>query len=184
MLRGYDRRQVDAFLARCARSLREHDAVLPELGALETRHDVEPVTARDVRDVRFRVVRRGYDLAEVDALLRRVAAVLPALPEPPPPNWDAEPLPPAVAPGPGLRTALRGYRRDDVDAFLVRCAHSLRARVCEVPELVALTGRPRVGPPLSAAEVEQVQFPMVWGGYAADPVDGLLDRVQAALRRR
>jgi DivIVA domain-containing protein len=156
--------------------------VLPELTGLEARQDVEPVTARDVREVRFSVVRRGYDLAEVDTVLRRVAAALPAVPEPPVPSWDADPVPPALAPGPGLRAALRGYRRDDVDAFLVRCAHSLGASVAEVPELAALTGRPRVGLPLSAPEVESAQFPMVWGGYASDPVDALLDRVQALLR--
>lgn len=186
MLRGYDRRQVDAFLVRCAASLRTHGVALSELagrdGELPAGGDVEPVTARDVREVRFSLVRVGYDLAEVDVLLRRVAAALPPVPEPPAPTWDTEPVPAAVAPGPGLRTALRGYRREDVDPFLVRCAHSLRTRVAEVPELVALTGRPRVAPPLTPREVEQVQFRMVWRGYAVDPVDALLDRVQAVLR--
>jgi DivIVA domain-containing protein len=135
-----------------------------------------------VRDVRFPLVLRGYDLAEVDALLRRVARALPDPPEADPPSWEGEPVPPALGPGPGLRTSWRGYVRDDVDAFLVRCAHSLGARVAEVPELASLTGEPRTGRPLTAREVDAVQFRLVRGGYAPDAVDALLDRVQALLR--
>lgn len=181
MARGYDRSKVDAFLARCAASLGEERlAELPELARLRRDSVRAGVSARQVRDVRFPVRLRGYDLAEVDALLRRVAAALPQ--EPAPADWDPEPVPPTLGPGPGLRRALRGYVRDDVDAFLVRCAHSLGERVHEVPELAALTGRPRTGVRLRASDVEHVRFRMVWRGYAVDAVDALLDRIQAVLR--
>lgn len=136
------------------------------------------MTARDVREVRFPVVLGGYDLAQVDRVLREVARLLP---DPPRRGWDADPVPPASGPGPHLRTALRGYARDDVDAFLVRCAHSLRERVGEVPELAPLTARPRTGEPLTADDVETVQFPVVRRGYAPDAVDALLDRVRVLL---
>jgi DivIVA domain-containing protein len=137
----------------------------------------EPLTAGDVRAAHFAVVLGGYDMAEVDAVLRQVARLLPERTP-----WEADPEPPAAGPGPALRGALRGYARDDVDDFLVRCAHSLRSRVRELPELAPLTARPRTGEPLTPREVETVQFSMVLRGYAPDAVDDLLDRVRALLR--
>jgi DivIVA domain-containing protein len=142
----------------------------------------EPVTAADVRAARFPVAVRGYDLADVDALLRRVAASLAAR-EGERPQWPAPPVPPAPGEAPQLRTARRGYDQPEVDAFLVRCAHSLGAGVAQVPELAPLTRAPRVGPPLRARDVGQVQFRLVRRGYAIDEVDLLLDRVEQALRR-
>jgi len=182
--KGYDRRKVDAFLARCATSLDARGVDLPELAAhRRPGAGLEPVTPRAVREVRFPVVLRGYDLAQVDALLRRVAAALPAVDEPAPPRWRGEPVAPALGPGPALPSSVRGYLRADVDALLVRCAHSLGDRVGEVPELASLTGQPRTGQPLTADDVERVRFPMVWRGYRVDAVDALLDRVQQVLRR-
>ena len=137
----------------------------------------EPLTAVDVRAVRFRVVLHGYDLAEVDALLRQVVGLLPDRP-----TWETGPVPPTGGSGPQLRSALRGYAPGAVDAFLVRCAHSLQGRVRELPELAALTGAPRTGEPLTAGEVDTAQFPMVYRGYAPDDVDALLDRVRLLLR--
>lgn len=134
-----------------------------------------------MRDVRFPVVLRGYDLAEVDALLRRVAHALELLDGPR--AWDSEPVAPASAVGPELRTALRGYARGDVEPFLVRCAHSLGERVREVPELAALTAQPRLGLPLTVGEVARAQFRLDWRGVDPVQVDALLDRVQALLPR-
>jgi DivIVA domain-containing protein len=131
-----------------------------------------------VREVRFPVVLGGYDLAEVDAVLRAVGRLLP---EAPGPAWPGPPVPAADGPGPDLRPARRGYARDEVDAFFVRCAHSLGERVGQVPELAALTGRPREGDPLSVRDVDAVQFRLVSRGYAPDAVDTLLDRVRALL---
>jgi DivIVA domain-containing protein len=178
-LRGYARRDVDALLDRCAAALGDRRTEVPELAGRTPSPCVLPAVARDVREARFRVVVGGYDLAEVDALLRRLAGVLP---DPPRPCWDGAPLPPAPGPGPRLRTALRGYARDDVDVFLVRCAHSLGRRVGEVPELAALTGAPRVGEPLDARDVDTAQFPLAYRGYAPEAVDALLDRVRDRLR--
>ena len=183
MLKGYHRRDVDVFLVRCSTSLDAHGVHLPELASYRRPGaPVAPVTAREVRAVRFPVVLRGYDLAEVDALLRRITAALPDL-EPPRPSWQAAPVPPLLGPGPALPGGLRGYLRADVDAFLVRCAHSLGARVGEVPELASLTGQPRTGHPLTAQDVADIAFPLVWRGYQVDAVAVLLDRVEAALRR-
>ena len=90
-------------------------------------------------------------------------------------------MPPTEGPGPGLRLALRGYAPDDVEPFLVRCAHSLGARVAEVPELAPLTGRPRTGTPLLARDVRDVQFRIVLRGYALAEIDALLDRIESRL---
>lgn len=57
-----------------------------------------PLTADDVRRVRFGVVFRGYRMDEVDALLDRVAAQLPPAP-------SAPPEPPAAAIETGSETA-------------------------------------------------------------------------------
>jgi DivIVA domain-containing protein len=136
------------------------------------------VSARDVREARFPVVLGGYDLAEVDRLLRDVAQRLPEVSRP---TWDAAPVLPGPGPGPQLRTPLRGYDRAHVDAFLVRCAHSLRARVAELPELAPLTAAARTGEPLTAREVDAAQFRLVYRGYAPNEVDALLDRVRERL---
>jgi DivIVA domain-containing protein len=180
-LRGYQRSAVDAFLVRCARALGARLADFPELAPHgRSLRDAEPVTAHDVRDVRFPVVLRGYDLAAIDLLLRRVQAALAE--DAPAPAWAGEPVPPAIGPGPALRSAARGYAREEVDGFFVQCAHSLGERVGRVPELAALTGRPRTGVPLTARDVENVQFRMVLRGYAPGQVDDLLDRVAAELK--
>ena len=184
--RGYERRAVDAVLARCAASLRERAAEFPELAGLPPAPDGSPpLDAADVRDLRFPVVRRGYDTAQVDALLARVAAALPG--EDARPDWEDEaPPPPADGPEAALTTvhlSVRGYDRHEVEDFLVRCAHTLGERVSEVPELAPLQARPRTGRPVRARDVETVQFSVRLRGYAVDEVDALLDRVAAALTR-
>jgi DivIVA domain-containing protein len=82
-----------------------------------------------------------------------------------------------------VRTTLRGYRRVEVDAFLDRCAAALGLAAAELPELAARGGLVS-GPPVTADEVAQVQFRIELRGYGLDDVDELLDRVEAALRRR
>jgi len=162
---------------RCAYTLGARREEFPELTGYPPTVGVR-LTAADVRRAEFPLALRGYETAQVDALLERVAAALPAAPA-----WAAEPVPvPAGAPSsPGLRTTLRGYATAEVDAFLVRCAHSLGRRVGQVPELVGLTGRPRSGEPLTPQQVATVQFRVVLRGYALDQVDALLDRTQQAL---
>ena len=80
-----------------------------------------------------------------------------------------------------MRTALRGYRCADVDAFLDRCAAALGTRAAEIPELRGRGGLSRGG--LTADEVAHHTFPIAFRGYALDEVDALLDCVEAALRR-
>lgn len=152
---------------------------MPELAARRATGSAQ-VTARDVREARFPVVLGGYDLAEVDAVLRQVSRLLPD-PEAEHRRWTADAVAPGAGPALSLGTARRGYAREDVDAFLVRCAHSLRERVAEVPELAPLTAAPRTGEPLTTRDVDAVQFRLVRGGYAPDRVDALLDRVRALL---
>ena len=178
--RGYERRAVEDVLVRCRASLGADAAGFPELDGLPAADPAAPLLdAGDVRALRFPVVHRGYDVLQVDDLLRRVAAALPEER----PGWDEPASAPAAGPGPQLRTAVRGYDREEVDAFLVRCAHSLGSRVDAVPELAPLLGRPRTGERLRARDVETVQFPVRLRGYALHEVDALLDRVAAALGR-
>jgi DivIVA domain-containing protein len=151
---------------------------VPALAGRSPRPDVAAVSARDVREAQFPLVLGGYDLAEVDRLLRDLVQRLPEVSRP---TWDADPVSPAPGPGPQLRTSLRGYARRDVDAFLVRCAHSLRTRVAELPALAPLTAQPRTGEPLTARDVDGAQFRLVHRGYAPQAVDALLDQVRERL---
>lgn len=181
--RGYDRSAVDDVLSRCAASLGERAAAVPELAGVAPADPARPaLDAGDVRALRFEVVRGGYDVAQVDALLLRLSVALPQ--EDARPRWSGAPRVVAAAgDGPRLRVRVRGYDREQVDAFLVRCAHSLADRVDAVPELRPLLARPRAGEPLRARDVEVAQFPVRLRGYALDEVDALLDRVAVALAR-
>lgn len=182
-LRGYDRRAVDAFLQRCTHSLGPRAAAVPGLPAPAAGPALPALDADDVRAARFPVVLLGYATSEVDALLDRVAGALPG--DDARPRWSG---PPVRAEQVGqqeallsLHVGLRGYDTAEVDAFLVRCAHSLGPRVREVPELVGLLCRPRDGEPLRGRDVETVQFRVRARGYAIEQVDALLDRVAAVL---
>jgi DivIVA domain-containing protein len=185
VMRGYDRDAVDAFLARCRASLGDADHALPELRDVRPPVDpLPPLDAGDVRAVQFPVTLRGYDMAQVDELLNRFAAALPAVERRP--GWDVPP--PAAVPagtGPGLRKVVRGYDVAEVDAFLSRCAHTLAEsgarRIGAVPELAPLLRVPRTGEPLRARDVEVVQFHVRGRGYDIEQVDALLDRVAVAL---
>ncbi len=63
-LRGYDRSQVDALVARAAAALRSIDPALRQ------------AVARDVRSAAFRVALRGYDRAQVDDYFAGILAAL------------------------------------------------------------------------------------------------------------
>jgi DivIVA domain-containing protein len=196
-MRGYERRAVDAFLRRCAASLGPRAVDFPELRSLARPSAGTPLLdAGDVRRALFPVALRGYDIAQVDSLLEAVAAALPGedarptwQPAPPEPSQTSGPAQAAVGGGPAgpppisLRAALRGYDVAEVDAFLVRCAHSLGPRIDRVPELRPLLSAPRSGAPLRARDVETAQFRIRRRGYAVDEVDALLDRVAVALAR-
>lgn len=182
-LRGYDRRAVDQFLSRCVRSLGDRAVQLPELAATRPAETGPFLDARDVREALFPVVLGGYQTEQVDALLERVAAVLPG--DDARPGWCGPALDPAalelvVAPL-DLPVTLRGYDRAEVEEFLARCAHSLGRRVRQVPELAGLLCRPRAGPVLRPRDVEMVQFRVRTRGYDIEQVDALLDRVMSAL---
>ncbi|HWH30692.1 MAG TPA: DivIVA domain-containing protein [Mycobacteriales bacterium] len=178
--RGYSRRAVDEFLARCAASLADRAADVPGLPPPAS-GDLPRLDAGDVRDVRFPVVVGGYDMAEVDALLTRVAKVLPAVSDRP--GWGGDAPASAVGEPLHLRRSAQGYDAEQVLAFLTRCAHTLGPRVSEVPELAGLLRRPRTGDPVRARDVETVQFRVRLGGVSVEQVDALLDRVAGALGR-
>jgi len=73
-------------------------------------------------DVPFLIVLRGYDIAEVDALISRADAAL----------GSADPATRAAVArellGPGLRIRLRGYDRLQVDKRLAALADQLSTR--------------------------------------------------------
>jgi DivIVA domain-containing protein len=183
-LRGYDRRAVDEFLARCAASLGPRVMEFPELRGIRCSDGALPrLDAGDVRQASFAVVLRGYEPQQVDALLERVMAALPG--EEARPAWaDPDPAGGAAPSEPlALRLTVRGYDMREVDEFLVRCAHSLGPRVDSVPELRPLLASARTGEPLRARDVEVAQFRIRTRGYDVESVDDLLDRVARALSR-
>lgn len=183
-LRGYDRRAVDAFLQRCAESLAECVSEVPELAGFPPGAGRPALDARDVREAQFPVVVRGYDTAQVDALLARVAAALPG--DDARPAWSGLPVDAralGLDPAPlDLPVTLRGYDRAEVEEFLTRCAHTLGERVRRVPRLAGLLCRPRTGAPLRPRDIELAQFHVRARGYDIEQVDALLDDVTAALR--
>lgn len=179
-LNGYERSAVDAFLRRCVRSLGPGAAALPELAAVRPAESGPRLDAGDVRAARFDVVLRGYDAAQVDALLQQVAAALPD--ERQRPAWPDDAVPVAGAPStPPLRTTVRGYDTAEVDAFLSRCAHTLNGRLEALPELAGWLSGPRTGAPVRARDVEVAQFHVRARGYDIAQVDALLDRLCAEL---
>jgi DivIVA domain-containing protein len=162
-VRGYDRRQVDAFLTRCAQALS------PDGSAHSLDQIPHPrVTREEVDEVVFQRRWGGYDVGHIDALLDRIARVLPS---------GITGTMPVVRPAP-LKPAWFGYSRREVDAFLWLCRSALGPDAvhvglpaAEVPQFV-----------LAPQAVRAAVFSRGLRGYAMGSVDLLLDAVETRLR--
>ena len=165
--KGYSRKQVDAFLARADLALQ---------GALPG------VTATDIRRAGFELVRRGYEVEEVDAALDEMELQAVHLGTTTSrrgrldPTSDAAYLrqelsAPYMQRFPRVRFLRRGYDLDDVDDFLDRVCAALD-RTLE-PDCLDIRDAER----LDVAEVRTVAFRPRRGGYSEDAVDEALDRV-------
>jgi DivIVA domain-containing protein len=160
--KGYDKKSVDAFVSRARRAF--------EAGG-------EPLTAADVRQASFPLVRHGYAIASVDAALGRIEdafaarerstavaeagvqawvghtrelaqEVLDRLSRPPQHRFDRV-------------SALRyGYRVSEVDLVTDKLARYLET-----------------GESVTVEQVRSVAFRMQRGGYRETQVDAVLDAV-------
>ncbi|NDU76016.1 DivIVA domain-containing protein [Actinomadura sp. DSM 109109] len=158
VLRGYDRSQVDALLKRISLAL----------------SGGPPMSADDVRGVRFTTVLRGYDHRAVDELLRECIRELQArapMRERPGrtrarPGWLINWIQNARFSGSGMRP---GYDVRDVDAFLERVIAGLRG----------------AAPQVTARDVRESAFRTVrlGPGYDEQEVDRFLLQLAAALER-
>ncbi|GAA3998942.1 hypothetical protein GCM10022247_18990 [Allokutzneria multivorans] len=151
--RGYDEKQVDAFLARVEATMRGKDSITPQ----------------QVADIRFTPPRRGkpgYDADGVDALLDRLALSLTQLP----PRSKPKPMPMLTAedvrkvafhrPRPGEV----GYDEIEVDQFLDRVEATLQGE-----------------DQISLKDVQRVRFHSPapgHGGYDNGEVDAFLDLLE------
>lgn len=161
--KGYEQRAVDAFLARARRSF--------EAG------DDEIVTAAEVRQVAFPLVRRGYSIAAVDTALGRIEDAFAirereeALARVGAERWvdhareTAQVVLDRLSRPRGHRFArvssLRyGYRIDEVDIVADKIARYLATGEAVTPE-----------------QVRAVAFRMQRGGYREVQVDAVLDAV-------
>jgi len=160
--KGYEKQAVDDFLARARTAF--------EVGG-------EPLTATDVRQVAFPLVRRGYAIASVDAALGRIEDAFAAR--------DRES---ALSEG-GVREWV-GQTRDTAQTVLDRLSRprghrfdrvsSLRYgyRIDEV-DLVSdkISGYLETGRSVTVEQVRSVAFRMQRGGYREAQVDAALDAV-------
>lgn len=161
-VRGYARASVDSFLAR-ARAAFESDS-----GEL---------TAREVREVAFPLVRKGYEVAAVDAALARIEDALAArererrVADAGIHDWvgQAKDRAQEVLDRLSRRRTRRfdrvgvmrhGYRIDEVDIVTDKLAAYLES-----------------GEPVTVDQVRQVAFRVQRGGYREDQVDAVLDAV-------
>ncbi|MGN6244544.1 MAG: DivIVA domain-containing protein [Motilibacteraceae bacterium] len=172
MSKGYRREQVDGWLNRVETAMRLTDGM-------------PTVSSAEVRRVGFDLVRRGYDVAAVDAHLDRleelaVAAETEAevsvgrLADPVAGVRDADRLAHELQAPDGERFAhapllTRGYDPRDVDAFV---------------EEVLLPGLTGAAPLPAADQVRSVVFRARRGGYDEGAVDDALDAVVDHLLRR
>ncbi|GAA1847813.1 DivIVA domain-containing protein [Microbacterium koreense] len=162
--KGYEKRAVDAFLARARASF-------------ETDADAERMSAATVRQAAFPLVRHGYAIAAVDAALGRIEDAFAAreredaLSRRGADAWveaareTAQVVLDRLSRPRGRRftrvSAVRyGYRVDEVDIVGDRIAQYLES-----------------GQSLSIEQVRQVAFRMQRGGYREVQVDSLLDAV-------
>jgi len=163
--RGYDRAQVEEFLAR-ARSAFEGGA-----------SDEEPLTAEDVRTAGFRLVPRGFSVEAVDQALGRIEEAFAsrerrrALDATGPDAWveqartDAQEILEHLA-------RPRRHRFARVSGFSHGYAPAEVDAVCD-----RITAFLSTGEPLEADQVRQAAFRMVRRGYREEQVDALFDAV-------
>jgi DivIVA domain-containing protein len=160
--KGYEKRAVDAFLIRAREAFEE--------GA-------EPMTASEVRQVAFPIVRRGYAIGAVDAALGRIEDA-----------FAAREREHAVSNG-GVR-AWVGQTRETAQAVLDRLSRPKGRRFDRVGmlrygyridevDLVAdkLARYLETGESVTVEQVRAVAFRMERGGYREAQVDAVLDAV-------
>lgn len=164
--RGYDAAAVDAFLARARESFEADDVVAGVA-----------VTASDVRDVSFPLVRGGYAIGPVDAALGRVEDA-----------FAAQERQQTIS-----RMGARAWvqqKREDAQVVLDRLGRPRRHRFDRVSvvhygyrieevDLVAdrIAGYLTDGTGLTVEQVRSVAFRMQRGGYRETQVDAVLDAV-------
>jgi DivIVA domain-containing protein len=165
LARGYHPRQVEQFLTRVE---------LAKQGAMP------PVSAREIRETGFELVRHGYQVEPVDAALDALELEAVVLAAAASRRGRADPAAeiaylrrelsgPYMRRFPRQRFPRRGYHIDDVDEFVDRVIATLDA---------AAAGGPRGGPgAVTLVDVRTVAFRPKRGGYAEEAVDEALDRV-------
>jgi len=160
--KGYEKRAVDAFLARARAAF--------EVGG-------EPLTAADVRQVSFPLVRHGYAIPSVDAALGRIEDAFAAR--------ERE----AVLARSGAHVWV-GQTRETAQTVLDRLARPKRRRFDRVSalrygyridevDLVSdkLARYLETGDSVTVEQVRSVAFRMQRGGYREAQVDAVLDAV-------
>lgn len=163
--RGYERAQVETFLAR-ARAAFEGGST-----------DEEPLTAEDVRSAGFRLVSRGFSVDAVDQALGRIEEAFAArerrraLDEAGPQAWVER----ARAEAQEILQHLQRPRRH---RFARVSAFSHGYAPAEVDAVVdRISAFLSDGAPLDAEQVRQAAFRMARRGYREEQVDALLDAV-------
>lgn len=160
--KGYEKKAVDAFLARARNAF--------EVGG-------EPLTAAEVRQVSFPLVRHGYAIASVDAALGRIEDAFAA-------RERAEVLSKVGA------RAWVGRTRETAQTILDRLARPKRRRFDRVSalrygyrmdEVDLVTDKIarylEAGDSVTVEQVRSVAFRMQRGGYSETQVDAVLDAV-------
>ena len=122
-------------------------------------------------DVRLPVALRGYDRAQVDALLERITATL---------HHGRWGLTADEVRRARFDIVLRGYEQRAVDELLQEAIRELQA----VAPMGARPGRPKVHPEWLIGWIQSVRFSgsRFRTGYDPRDVDAFLDRVVAGLR--
>ena len=160
--KGYEKKAVDAFVSRARKAF--------EVGG-------EPLTAADIRQASFPLVRHGYAIASVDAALGRIEDAFAA-------RERAEVLAKVGA------RAWVGQTRETAQAVLDRLARPKRQRFDRVSalrygyrieEVDLVTDKIarylEAGDSVTVEQVRSVAFRMQRGGYREAQVDAVLDAV-------
>jgi DivIVA domain-containing protein len=175
-MRGYAMHEVDEFLDRAAEEVsRWQDAL-----AHGARPTSQLLTPREVGEVVFSKVMRGYDMTEVDEFLDDLAAELLHLHSTagrragPTTRWlSADDIIRKQFP-----VALRGYHRREVDRFLDQVARE----VDRWQEALGQGFRPSM-PLVTPRDINEKLFAKVVRGYAMIEVDAFLDELTDEVAR-